>query len=172
MLPRSGRSVTLRELEPRDADAYAAGTEDPDVRRFGHLPEPRYTPQRVRELIDTEIAGGLASGTLAVLALADAATDDFLGSLVVFDVTPESAEVGFWVAPAGRGRGAAAAGLGLARDLARARGLTSLRARTAVDNAASRRVLERAGFQPVGEPTEDVTPSGAAATVQAYVVSV
>lgn len=172
MLPRSSRCVTLRPLEHRDATAYAAGAADPDVRRLAHLPEPEYTPGRVRELIDTTVEEGLSSGTLAVLALADAATDDFLGSLVVFDVTPESAEVGFWVAPAGRGRGAAAAGLGLARDLARARGLTSLRARTAVDNAASRRVLERAGFQPVGEPTEDVTPSGAAATVQAYVVSV
>src|SRR5690606_39721764 len=78
MLPRSSRCVTLRPLEHRDATAYAAGAADPDVRRLAHLPEPEYTPGRVRELIDTTVEEGLSSGTLAVLALADAATDDFL----------------------------------------------------------------------------------------------
>lgn len=172
MLPRSSRCVTLRPLEHRDATAYAAGAADPDVRRLAYLPEPEYTPGRVRELIDTTVEEGLSSGTLAVLALADAATDDFLGSMVIFDVTVDSAEVGFWVAPAGRGRGVAAAGLRLACDLARARGMTHLRARTDVDNAASRTVLERAGFRPVGAPAPGTTPSGAVATMQEYVAAV
>lgn len=170
LLPRSTDTVTLRELAPRDAAAYAAGTADPDVQRFAHLPEPEYTPERVVDLIDTVLEEGLTSGSLAVLAVADEATDSFLGSLVVFDVTADSAEVGFWLAPAGRGRGAARQALRLAADAARDGGLSALRARTMVGNEASRRVLARAGFAPDGEPVLDTTPSGETALVQGYVV--
>lgn len=172
LLPRSTDTVTLRALEHRDAAAYAAGTADPQVRRFAHLPEPSYTPERVRELIDTVIDDGLRSGTLGVLAVAAAVDDGFLGSLVVYDVTPSSAEVGFWLAPEGRGRGAAAASLRLARSMAGDAGLTRLRARTMVDNLASVRVLEAAGFRPQGAPVSDTTPSGRTALVQEFAVGV
>lgn len=170
LLPRSTDVVTLRELAHRDSAAYAEGTTDVDVRRFGHLPEPEYTPERVSALIDTTIRDGLDSGTLAVLAIAERATDEFVGSLVVFDVTPQSAEVGFWLAPAARGCGAAGDALQLAADVARDGSLTRLRARTLVDNHASRRVLERAGYRPEGEPAPDTTPSGETALVQGYAV--
>lgn len=170
LLPRSTGDVTLRALEHRDADDYAAGTTDPLVRRYAHLPEPEYTAQRVGELIDTTIAAGLRDGTMAVLAVAAADSDRFLGSLVVFDVDADSAEVGFWLAPGGRGRGTATEALHAAQDLARSRGLTILRARTLVENDASRRVLERAGFRRRGAPAQDTTPSGETALVQQYVV--
>ena len=171
VLPRSTATVTLRQLAHGDAEAYAAGTADPDVRRFAHLPEPEYTPERVIDLMDTVLEEGLATGTLAVLAIADSPSDRFLGSLVVFDITPSSAEVGFWLAPDGRGRGAAGEALRLAADVARAGGLTVLRARTLTDNHASQRVLERAGFRPDAQPRPDVTPSGATALVQTYSVT-
>lgn len=170
LLPRSRDSVTLRELAHRDASAYATGTTDPDVRRFGHLPEPQYTAERVRQLIDAEIAAGLAAGTLAVLAIADRGTDAFLGSLVLFDVTVETAEIGFWLAPDGRGRGAATMGLELGKDLARGCGLATLRARTAVGNVASRRILQSAGFRPREEPAVGTAPSGEVVELQEYTV--
>lgn len=169
LLPRSTGTTTVRELAHGDAAAYAAGTADPDVRRFAHLPEPTYTEERVVELIDTTIAEGIAAGTLAVLAVADAGTDRFLGSVVVFDVTGQSAEVGFWLSPHGRGRGAAADGLRLVAEVARDAGLTALRARTMVDNAGSRRVLERARFRPAAPPERDTVPSGEQALVQRFV---
>lgn len=171
LLPRSTDAVVLRELAHRDAAAYAAGTADVDVRRFAHLPEPEYTVQRVNELVDTTIREGLDTGTLAVLAIAERSTDELLGSLVVFDITPESAEVGFWLDPAGRGRGVAGQALRLAADLARDGGLARLRARTVVENRASQRVLESAGFRPDGEPAPDTTPSGETALVQEYAVA-
>lgn len=172
LLPRSTDTVSLRELEYGDADRYAEGTTDPDVRRFAHLPEAQYTPRRVRELIDSTLEQGITAGALAVLAIADTRTEQFLGSLVVYDVTPTSAEVGFWLLPDGRGRGAAGAALRLAKGLARDAGLHRLRARTMVDNTASRGVLERAGFTPEGPPSVDTAPSGETATMQDFTLDV
>lgn len=166
LLPRTLDGITLRPLDHRDAGAYAEGTADPLVRRYAHLPEPEYDAHRVRQLIDHEIADGLRTGTLAVLAVAEEDTDEFLGSLVLFDVSPEEAEVGFWLGPGARGRGAASAALTLAADLARDLGLVRLRARTAVANDSSHRVLERAGFRRCGSPVVGHTPSGAEEVLQ------
>ncbi|MGE2719145.1 hypothetical protein [Mycolicibacterium celeriflavum] len=77
-LPRREGNVTVRRLRHGDAHAFAAGTDDAAVRRFGHLPLGEYSAEVVREQIDGVIARGLADDTLAVLALADASSDDFL----------------------------------------------------------------------------------------------
>ncbi|WP_418767868.1 GNAT family N-acetyltransferase [Mycobacterium neumannii] len=66
-----------------------------------------------------------------MLAIADAWSDDFLGSTVLFDIHESDAEVGFWLAPQGRGRGAARQGLSAVAGLATEAGLTRLTARTA-----------------------------------------
>lgn len=164
LLPLDDARVRLRPLLPEDAADYAAGTADPAVREFAHLPEPEYTEASVRAMIAGTAAGGLAAGDLAVLAIADAATDAFAGSLVLFDVcagedgAPE-AEVGFWLHPAHRGGGRARAALDLAARWAGSCGLHRLRARTAEGNAASRRVLAGAGFAETGS-AEGTAPSG------------
>lgn len=44
-LPITSENTRLRPLSELDADAYAAGTKDEAVRRFGHLPESDYTPE-------------------------------------------------------------------------------------------------------------------------------
>ena len=44
-LPITYENTRLRPLSELDADTYAAGTKDEAVRRFGHLPEPDYTPE-------------------------------------------------------------------------------------------------------------------------------
>jgi len=171
LLPRSTADATLRPLTHRDAVPYAAGTTDPDVRRFAHLPEPEYTPQRVGELIDTTIADGLRDGSLAVLALAARESDDFLGSVVLFDVTAATAEIGFWLVPGARGRGLGVDALHAGQHLGRDMGLSTLTARTMVDNVASQRVLDRAGFRVEDAPVEATVPSGGTARVQRYVVA-
>ena len=85
-LPITFENTRLRPLSELDADAYAAGTKDEAVRRFGHLPESECAPESVRRMIRDEVAKGLSSGTLAVLALADAETDRFAGSLVLLSL--------------------------------------------------------------------------------------
>lgn len=159
LLPLDNDLVRLRLLRPDDAAAYAQGTADREVRTLAHLPGQTYTPQSVRDMIQGDVRAGLERGDLAVLAIADAATDDFAGSLVLFDVTDDAAEVGFWLHPKARGAGRARAALDLAARFAAPSGLRLLRARTVVDNAVSRRVLATVGFVETGARC-GVTPSG------------
>ncbi|WP_051133243.1 GNAT family N-acetyltransferase [Nocardia paucivorans] len=164
VLPRVEGDIRVRRLEHRDAEAFAAGSADAAVRRFGHLPLSEYTPRIVREQIDGVIATGLASGTLAVLAIADVRSDEFLGSIALFDICAGRGEVGFWLAPWARGHGAARSALRACTHMAATIGVSILQARTVPENKASQRVLEKAGFTRVGEPHETVTPSGAVRT--------
>lgn len=167
-LPCRVDDIVVRELDSRDAEAFASGTTDPAVQQYGHLPLSHYTPEIVCDQIDGVIAQGLADGSLAVLAIADADSDAFLGSLVLFDLTDDRAEVGFWLAAESRGRGAAAKALEAAEHIVAAMGLELLTARTSPQNLASQRVLERAGFEQKGVPTEQQTPSGARVPVLTF----
>lgn len=166
LLPISDGLRTLRALAPEDAVRYAEGTRDPLVKRFGHLPEPEYTPESVDRLARTVAASGLARGDLAILSIVDNA-DAFLGSLVLFDVTATEAEVGFWLHPDSRGGGHASGGLDLAARLAAGSHLDVLTARTVPGNVASQRGLERSGFQFV-EQVEELTPTDEKTTLLRY----
>lgn len=159
-LPVTHAEVRLRPLAERDAPAYAEGTTDDAVRRFAHLPLPEYTADTVRELVRGACRTGLDDGTLAVLTIADSRTDVFLGSLVLFDISAEQAEVGFWLVPEARGRAAAAQALAAARTLGARLGLVALTARTDPSNTASHRTLTAAGFAPEAAPRQSTTPSG------------
>ena len=159
-LPVSDGIVTIRAMAARDAEAYAAGTKDALVKRFAHLPLDSYTPKIVRTMIDGVIADGLRDGALAVLAISNVKSNQFLGSLVFFDVTLDDAEIGYWVAPEHRGHGVAGRALALAADVARALGLQRLRAKTVQENPASQKVLIKAGFEQLGDARPEALPSG------------
>lgn len=146
LLPIESGATRLRTLRDADAQAYAEGVTAIAVSRFGRAPRPAYTPASVREMIAESVAPGLERGDLAVLAIADAASDAFVGSLVVFDATDESAELGFWLHPDHRGRGHVARVLSAAHRFAAQSGLRTLTARVAPDNLVSQRRLEQAGF--------------------------
>jgi ribosomal-protein-alanine N-acetyltransferase len=77
-----------------------------------------------------------------------------VGRVNLIDVADGTAELGYRIAERWTGRGlATAAVLELCELAAREYGLTELRAGTNLTNAASRTVLERTGFVPVGEAT-------------------
>ncbi|HIW64058.1 MAG TPA: GNAT family N-acetyltransferase [Candidatus Stackebrandtia excrementipullorum] len=145
-LPVTGTHVGLRPLAARDAAAYVEGTEDVQVRAHAHLPEPFYTIESVTTLAETVVPAGLRDGSLAVLSIVDADTDDFHGSLVLFNMTEADAEVGFWLHPRSRGSGRSVSALELACRLVHDTGMTTVTARTALDNVASQKTLTRAGF--------------------------
>ena len=168
LLPRAEGDVVVRRLMHRDAELYASGTKDAAVRRYGHLPLDDYTPEIVSAQIDGVNMAGLQSNSPAILAIADATSDEFLGSIAVFDFRDDRAEVGFWLARWARGRGAAQKALGAVAQIAAESGLSRLEARTAPDNGRSRRALEGAGFIRVGQPHQAVTPTGETLTVLAY----
>lgn len=149
VLPLSDDRVRIRPMSHTDAAAYADGTNDEAVRTYAHLPAPEYTRDSVIEMIDGIVTEGLGRGELAVLTIADAATDRFVGSLVIFDVTRDAAEIGFWLRPDARGGGLMAAALKLAFQFGEHAGLRAFTARTAVDNRVSQAILSKEGFVPV-----------------------
>lgn len=74
-----------------------------------------------------------------------------LGRFNLYDVADGTARLGYRVAERAAGRGVATAAVReLCRTAAAIHGLRTLRAVTSHDNAASRKVLARAGFVPVG----------------------
>ncbi|WP_187352103.1 GNAT family N-acetyltransferase [Allosaccharopolyspora coralli] len=168
LLPVTQAGVKIRPLTHSDAAAYANGSHDTDVRRFAHLPEPHYTPALVSEQIDSIITPGLIAGNLAVLAIADNSSDQFLGSVVLFDIADNRAEIGFWLAAAARGRGAAHQAVECVAELGTRMGLRELHARTVNDNTTSVRTLTNADFAPHGNAEIGTAPSGEQALLQHY----
>ena len=63
-------------------------------------------------------------------------------------------EIGYGLAPSARGRGYAAEALGALVQMAAGLGVTTIRADTDLDNVASQRTLERAGFHQVAANSE------------------
>jgi RimJ/RimL family protein N-acetyltransferase len=90
------------------------------------------------------------SGSFAYYVLV-ADDGSVLGRFNLYDIKDGSANVGYRVAQDVAGRGVAtAAVLELCRLAAERHGLRTLRAATSQENAASQRVLIKAGFVPVG----------------------
>jgi len=100
---------------------------------------------RYRSLLAEQEAGGCA----CYLRLA--ADGAVLGRFNLIDIAGRGAKLGYRVAERATGRGLATAGVEELCRLARTRhGLTVLLAAAATGNAASRRVLAKTGFTPVG----------------------
>ena len=57
-LPLTEGQVRIRALAHGDAAAYARGSGDEPVRRFGHLPLAEYTEDIVREQIGSGVLPG------------------------------------------------------------------------------------------------------------------
>ncbi|WP_406115061.1 GNAT family N-acetyltransferase [Streptomyces sp. NBC_01014] len=76
---------------------------------------------------------------------------EVLGRVNLVDAADGSAELGYRIAERAAGRGLATSAVRAVCDLAAAEyGITTLRARTTLGNAASRAVLARTGFLPTG----------------------
>ncbi|HET8562097.1 MAG TPA: GNAT family N-acetyltransferase [Marmoricola sp.] len=90
------------------------------------------------------------AGTSLYFVIVDAA-GEVLGRVNISDVDrPEVTELGFRVAERAQGRGLATRGVVDALGIAAARGVRTVKARAAVANVGSRRVLERCGFVQTG----------------------
>ena len=166
LLPITDGVRSLRLLAEDDAERYVAGTKDPLVQQFGHLPESEYSSQDVRHLAHTVAPSGIERGDLGLLSIINE-SGLFLGSLVLFDSTSTSAEVGFWLHPDARGHGHAIGALELAATFAKQSRLHELTARTVVGNDSSKHVLERAGFEEISRQV-DKTPAGDETSVIQY----
>jgi ribosomal-protein-alanine N-acetyltransferase len=148
--PLGDGPVALRPWENADLDAMVAICSDPDVARFTRVPDP-YSEADARAWMDAQPAR-LAEGdgvTFAIVAGGGAPVGSV--GLRIDPSDRDIAEAGYMVARAARGRGVATTALRLAarwtlRDL----GVARVQLSTHVENAASQRVAERAGFRREG----------------------
>jgi RimJ/RimL family protein N-acetyltransferase len=146
--------LVLRPFTAGDAAAVAVAMADPDVLRWTGGTAVIRTPADKRGVkwLESRIDGWDRGN--AVFAIADAATDEVLGSVTVRDVhrVPDQAVVAYWVSPAARGRRVAARALDAAARWAFASkadgglGLHRLSLDHALVNVGSCRVATRAGF--------------------------
>jgi RimJ/RimL family protein N-acetyltransferase len=156
-----GRAVpgfTLRELVPADAQWIAEACTDAEILRWTLVPRP-YTLAHAEQFVVDR------AGELAVWVITDSTGSRGAGVISIHRIDEETgtADIGYWVAPWARRRGAASTAV---RELVRAASAMGnvrfLAALIAETNTASRRVVESAGFAPVG-PTGTGADGGSAA---------
>jgi RimJ/RimL family protein N-acetyltransferase len=146
--------VTIRPWRGDDAEALVSRINDPDVAVFlDMIPQP-YTPADAREWF-TVAEEGWRAGTSANFAIQVDGIEGAAGGIGVrflSDLDEGCAEVGYWVGAEARGRGVATTAT---RTVARwafeaVPALARLQLRADVQNVASNRVAEKAGFKREG----------------------
>jgi len=136
--------VRLRPPEAADAGWIVEACRDPVNQRWlPGLPDP-YGPADADWWLQ-HCRRGWDEATAAPFLILDAETGARLGAIEVrFGAPPD---VGYWLAPEGRGRGAMTRALVLVSRYAfEERGVESIELFTLPDNVASQGVAERAGF--------------------------
>jgi len=142
--------VTLRPWGEADLDALIRRINDPAIADFLDLIPQPYTEQDAREWFAIS-AEGWRAGTSATFAIHAEGVDGAAGGIGVrfLDALEDGgAEIGYWVGADARGRGLATAATRTiaAWALAEVPSLIRLQLRADVENTASNRVAEKAGF--------------------------
>lgn len=149
VLALSDGTVTLRPVQEADRTAVSEELSDPEYRRWTGSTAPPADRLRVR--IEHAALRWL-SGQAACFTIL-AADGSYAGGVDVFSTNPEwgVAMLGWSLHPAARGRGLMRRAVRLAADWAfHQAGLARLEAGVAVENVASQRTAEAAGFRREG----------------------
>lgn len=139
--------IRLRRWVADDVYAAHRASSDPLIARFTRIPANETLDDVRRFYAGQEPAR--AAGEALQLAIADAASNELLGTIALlrFAWPDRRCEVGYWVAGRARGRGVATRAVGLLAPWAlRHLRLARLALHADVENAASQRVAERCGF--------------------------
>ena len=138
----------LRPWEETDVPALVEAMRDPEIPRWLPLIPQPYGPEEARRYVAWSKERWKERRGFHV-AVTDARSGTVLGSVGMdFDLEDESGSVGYWVTPAARGRGIATratrliAGWGVD-----SLGLSRLELLAEVQNVASQKVAEKAGFR-------------------------
>lgn len=134
--------IGLRDIVETDAEWIHRACQDPDIQRWTMVPRP-YTIDHARSFV--------ADTTLEYRrwAIEDPVTNEPLGLVSIHGIRADTgdADIGYWVAPWGRGRGVGAAAVQAMTEIARTDwDMSRLVAYVAEENLASQGVVRRAGF--------------------------
>jgi RimJ/RimL family protein N-acetyltransferase len=138
-------ALRLRRWDAADADAVLAAMQDPVMRRWNAVP----ATTREEAVAFLHRRADWSAGDHASWAVVDATDGALLGamSLHSIDLAQAGASVGYWTVAAARGRGVASRAVDAACRWAFAElGVDRVELCHAVENAASGRVAEKAGF--------------------------
>lgn len=149
MFPREAipaGQIVLRPPVESDAEDIAAGCSDPEIIRYIPTVPVPYTPDDALTYIRTVVAESWTHGG-ASFAIADAATDRWLGNIGLKPLNVHgSGEIGYLMAPWGRGRGLTTAATRALTAWAFEHGLPRAEILCNVENLASQRVAMAAGY--------------------------
>lgn len=148
--PAGDHDVVLRPWRRADIAALVPLVDDPEIRRWlDRIPDPYTVPDAEEYIAGTRVA--LTAGTQVALAVV---VDGQLAGSMDLRLDPVDGllgEIGYWVAAGVRGRGVASTSARLVADFGfEALGLRRVELNAAGANIASRRVAEKAGFEPEG----------------------
>ena len=153
--PLADGMLALGSFEDADIAALLESCNDPEIARYTFLPVP-YLRGHAEEFIAGQAERRIA-GEAIDLAVRSPRGGELLGAtgLRVFRSDRASCEIGYWVAPAARDRGIAPRAVGLlARWALRSLPVGLIELTPDVENQASHRVAEKAGFALTGERRE------------------
>ncbi|GAA0572470.1 hypothetical protein GCM10009099_07920 [Caenispirillum bisanense] len=158
--------LRLRPLTAEDAPSVRACVGEAAVAtRTLDIPHP--LPAGAEAAFIADIAADMAAGKAVVCAVERADDGAFIGACGLINITADSAEAGYWIARDHWGQGYASEALGAITafafdDLKLAR----LSAHALADNAASLRVMEKAGFTLGGQEMRVSVPRSARLAVR------
>ena len=148
--PLEGDGVRLRALRESDVPRIVEACSDERTQHWlGQMPSP-YTEADARTWLEVNLEGQ-ATGKKVTWAITDPSTDLLLGVNNIFDLSAIDAEIGYWAHPDARGRGVMRAAMQRTTDYAFSElDLGRVRAFAALENKASRHVIESCGYTQSG----------------------
>ena len=138
--------VVARVVEEQDIPVVAPAFRDPRI--GGENGMPPFDEDELRRVWREQIPELRDRGVLFPYVIEDTTDGSILGGVTLrhFDPMRGVIEVGYWLFAEARGRGLATRAVRAVAREAFASGLSRLEANVRIGNAASERVLERAGF--------------------------
>jgi RimJ/RimL family protein N-acetyltransferase len=160
-LPEDGITdgdLVLRVPTEDDIDALLPAVADPELREAANMP---HVGREQAQASIAHLPALMASGRMLPMTALDA-TGDIVGGGILHHLDAERGivEVGYWVLPHARRRGIARQIARLLAEHAFALGIERVAAYVNVDNPASERVLERAGYTREGVVRSLPKPDG------------
>src|SRR4051812_27341604 len=162
-------SVLLRPPAEADVPAIHAACQDPDIQHFTFIPVP-YAIEHAREWV-AGAARARAQGAALSLVIVDVDDGGLVGTIGLLrpDWDHRTVEIGYWIAPWGRRNGAASRAAALLAPWAiKTLNFARVACDVDIDNVASQRVAERAGFTRDGVLRSMLEIKGRRWTLAAY----